>query len=115
MTCEKQYERPYKTKIGESMNKAGERNKIGGWLSRNAAALALVLAFIAIHIVSHNIASYNTEDIFSSFGAVGIPYLNGEYYRWFACLFLHYDLGHLTANCAALLSVSSLLSSFLSK
>ncbi|MCC8161818.1 MAG: rhomboid family intramembrane serine protease [Lachnospiraceae bacterium] len=42
-----------------------------------------------------------------------MQYLGGEYYRYFTCLFLHYNLGHLLANSVTLLSVSSLLTPFL--
>ncbi|MCD8324122.1 MAG: rhomboid family intramembrane serine protease [Clostridiales bacterium] len=79
-------------------------------LSRNAVAIILVLVFVFVYIFSHR-----AEDVASSFGATGLNYLNGEYYRWFTCLFLHYNPGHLLANSAALLSVGSLLGSFLKK
>ncbi|MCD8218358.1 MAG: rhomboid family intramembrane serine protease [Clostridiales bacterium] len=84
--------------------------KIKIWISRNIVAVVLVLIFILIYVVSRS-----NDDACLIFGATGIDYLNGEYYRWFACLFLHYNLGHLLANSAALLSVCSLLSSFLKK
>ncbi len=84
--------------------------KIKTWLSRDAAAIVLVIVLLSIHIIS-----LGTDDASLSFGATGMDYLNGEYYRWFTCLFFHYNLGHLIANSAALLSVCSLLGSFLKK
>ncbi|MCD8108682.1 MAG: rhomboid family intramembrane serine protease [Clostridiales bacterium] len=84
--------------------------KLKAWLSCNAAAIVLVIALISIYMISSG-----TDDAFLFFGTTGMDYLNGEYYRWFTCLFLHYNLGHLLANSAALLSVCSLLGSFLKK
>lgn len=84
--------------------------KIKIWISRNIVAVVLVLVFISIYVISRS-----NEDACLNFGATGMDYLNGEYYRWFTCLFLHYNFGHLLANSAALLSVCSLLDSFLNK
>ncbi len=74
----------------------------------NAAAIALVLAFISVYIALHS-----WENAALYFGTTGMNNLHAEYYRWFTCLFLHRNLWHLLSNCAALLSVSTLLSSFL--
>ncbi len=83
-------------------------NKIEEWVRRNAIAIGLVILFSVIFI-----ASQSAEDSFLYFGTTGISYLGGEYYRFLTCLFLHYNFGHLLANSAALLSVSSLLTPFL--
>ncbi|MCD8197359.1 MAG: rhomboid family intramembrane serine protease [Lachnospiraceae bacterium] len=83
-------------------------NKIKKWGRRNAIAIGLVILFSVIFL-----ASQRVENILLYYGTTGIQYLGGEYYRFFTCLFLHYDLGHLLANSAALLSVSSLLTPFL--
>ncbi|MCD8149817.1 MAG: rhomboid family intramembrane serine protease [Clostridiales bacterium] len=84
--------------------------KIKSWISCNIVAVILVLIFISIHVISPG-----NKDALLSFGATGMDYLNREYYRWITCLFLHYNIGHLFVNSAALLSVSSLLGSFLKK
>ncbi|MCC8082161.1 MAG: rhomboid family intramembrane serine protease [Lachnospiraceae bacterium] len=84
--------------------------KIKILLSRNAAAVILVLVFISIYFFFRN-----TDDALLNFGTTGLDYLNREYYRWITCLFFHYNLGHLFVNSAALLCVSSLLGSFLKK
>ncbi len=84
--------------------------KIKIWISRNIIAVILVLIFTSIYIVSQS-----NDDTCLNFGTTGLDYLNREYYRWFTCLFLHYNIGHLFVNSAALLSVSSLLDSFLKK
>ncbi|MCD8364323.1 MAG: rhomboid family intramembrane serine protease [Clostridiales bacterium] len=82
--------------------------KIYRWLYQNIITIILVLTFILIHA-----ASQNAEDVFLYFGATGMQYLNGEYYRWLTSLFLHYNIGHLLANSAALLSVGSLITPLL--
>ena len=84
--------------------------KIKSWISCNTVAVILVLIFISIYFISKS-----NKDALFSFGATGMDYLNREYYRWITCLFLHYNIGHLFVNSAALLSVSSLLGSFLKK
>ncbi len=92
---------------------AGSQNtgkKIKIWISHNIVAVVLALVFILIYVISRG-----NEDACFNFGATGMDYLNREYYRWFTCLFLHYNIGHIFVNSAALLSVSSLLGSFLGK
>ncbi|MCD8118399.1 MAG: rhomboid family intramembrane serine protease [Lachnospiraceae bacterium] len=74
----------------------------------NGAAIMLVFIFLVVYI-----ASPDTDDLCSDFGAVSMNYMNGEYYRWFICLFLHHNLRHLLSNSLALLSVDSLLRPFL--
>ena len=80
------------------------------WICRNAAAAVLVVLFIFIHIVT-----WIAGDTTVSFGNTEMEALNGEYYRWVTCLFLHNNLRHLLTNSAALLAVSSLLSPLLKK
>ncbi len=80
------------------------------WANRNLTAIGIVLIFILIYIVLPG-----TENTYVTFGATGLPYLNGEYYRFLTCLFLHYSLRHLSGNCLALLAVSSLLTPFSGK
>ncbi|MCD8020842.1 MAG: rhomboid family intramembrane serine protease [Clostridiales bacterium] len=85
-------------------------NKTKELIYHNIVAIILVLVFISIYIVS-----LRTDDVFLYFGATSMKYLNGEYYRWFTCLFLHYNFRHLLSNSASLLLVSSLLCSILGK
>lgn len=80
------------------------------WGCRNAAAAVLVVLFIFIHIATR-IAGDSTV----SFGNTEMAALDGEYYRWVTCLFLHNNLRHLLTNSAALLAVSSLLSPLVKK
>ncbi len=84
--------------------------KIKIWLRDNVVAIALVFIFFSIYIVS-----LSTEHAYFCFGTTGMAYMNGEYYRFLTCLFLHSGLRHLLANTLGLLSVSSLLSRFLGK
>ncbi len=74
------------------------------WAKSNTVAIAFVSVFVVVYIVSQC-----TENAFLYFGATGINTLNGEYYRWLTCLFLHYNLRHLLANSAALLVVAGFL------
>lgn len=83
---------------------------IKSWLKDNVVAIVLVLSFFLIYIVS-----LNRENAYLYFGATGMEYINGEYYRFLTCLFLHYTPRHLLGNSLALLSVGSLLSPFLGK
>jgi len=76
----------------------------------NIIAIILVSVFVVVYIVSQC-----TENAFLYFGTTGIKNLNGEYYRWLTCLFLHYNLRHLLANSIALLVVGYLLAPFLKK
>ncbi|MCD8249334.1 MAG: rhomboid family intramembrane serine protease, partial [Lachnospiraceae bacterium] len=85
-------------------------NRIKNWVRRNAIAIGLVILLSIIFF-----ASQRVENIFLYYGTTDIEYLGGEYYHFFTCLFLHYNLGHLLANSVALLSVSSLLTPFLKK
>lgn len=103
-------QQPGITDTGRKSRKKPDRKKLKAWGYRNAAAIVLVIAFGVIFI-----ASQSAEDSFFYFGTTGIQYLNGEYYRFITCLFLHYNLRHLLANSIALLSVSSLLTPFLGR
>ncbi|MCD8331812.1 MAG: rhomboid family intramembrane serine protease [Oscillospiraceae bacterium] len=85
-------------------------DKLKKWGTRNTAAIVLAALLILIYIGSHR-----AENTFLYFGVTGIQYLNGEYYRFITCLFLHHNLRHLLANVGALLSVSSLLTPLLGK
>ncbi|MCD8073879.1 MAG: rhomboid family intramembrane serine protease [Lachnospiraceae bacterium] len=84
--------------------------EIRSWVYHNIVAITLVLIFVLLYILLPG-----TEDTFVSFGATCMKYVNGEYYRWITCLFLHYNLRHLLANSIGILSVGSLLGSFLKK
>ncbi|MCD7739209.1 MAG: rhomboid family intramembrane serine protease [Lachnospiraceae bacterium] len=84
--------------------------KIKNWSKDNIIAIALVLLFYFIYI-----ASLRMENAYFCFGTTGMAYMNGEYYRFLTCLFLHSGPRHLLANTLGLLSVSSLLSRFLGK
>ncbi len=84
--------------------------KIKKWAYRNVIAIALVVLFILIYIVSLPVT-----DAWVTFGATGMENLNGEYFRWFTCLFFHYNLRHLLGNSAALLAVGALLSPFIGR
>ncbi|MCD7863805.1 MAG: rhomboid family intramembrane serine protease [Lachnospiraceae bacterium] len=81
--------------------------KIKNWSKDNIIAIALVLLFYFIYI-----ASLRMENAYFCFGTTGMAYMNGEYYRFLTCLFLHSSPRHLLANTLGLLSVSSLLSRF---
>ncbi|MCC8029827.1 MAG: rhomboid family intramembrane serine protease [Lachnospiraceae bacterium] len=78
--------------------------RIREWLSQNAAAAVLVILFAVIHIFSQF-----AGDAVYLFGNTGRIALDGEYYRWVTCLFLHNNLRHLLTNAVTLLAVSSLL------
>ncbi|MCD7743689.1 MAG: rhomboid family intramembrane serine protease [Lachnospiraceae bacterium] len=84
--------------------------ELRNWIGHNIVAIVLAFIFFFLYILLPG-----TEDTFVSFGAASMKYLNGEYYRWFTCLFLHYNLRHLLANSIGILAVGSLLSTFLKK
>lgn len=44
-----------------------------------------------------------------------MEYLNSEYFRWFTCIFLHFNFIHIFFNSIALLAVGSLISPFIGK
>lgn len=79
--------------------------KLVGWLRQNAVAVLLSVAFVAVYIVKEI-----RPEINDLLGACSLRFINGEYYRWFTCSFLHYGLYHLLGNIIGLLAVSSLLS-----
>ncbi|MCD7739632.1 MAG: rhomboid family intramembrane serine protease, partial [Lachnospiraceae bacterium] len=81
--------------------------KMKTWSRDNVAAIVLVLLFFLIYF-----ASLRTENVYLYWGVTGMKYMNGEYYRFLTCLFLHSSPRHLLANSLGLLSVSSLLGPF---
>ncbi len=85
-----------------------EKSNICGvsrWFKNNAACIFLAALFSVLYVVTSNCPS-----IFQKLANCDIEYLNGEYYRWFTAIFLHFDFTHIFFNSAALLSVGSLLS-----
>ena len=84
--------------------------KITSWAKNNIIAIILTLVFIPIYIVSQI-----TGTAFEHFGSTSMEYLNGEYYRWFTCIFLHFNFIHIFFNSIALISAGSLIGSFLGK
>ena len=84
--------------------------KIIKWAKSNIIAISLVIVFIPIYIVSQI-----TGTAFEHFGFTSMEYLNGEYYRWLTCIFLHFNFVHIFFNSLALIAIGSLISSFLGK
>lgn len=84
--------------------------KFFGWIKYNAVAILLSILFIIVYIIKEIKPEIN--DIL---GACSLNFINGEYYRWFTCSFLHYGLYHLFGNIIGLLAVGSLLSPFIGK
>ena len=84
--------------------------KMTKWAKNNIVAIILTIVFIPIYIVSQI-----TGTAFEHFGSTSMVYLNGEYYRWLTCIFLHFNFVHIFFNSIALIAVGSLVSSFLGK
>lgn len=84
--------------------------KLVRWIQHNAVAILLSISYIAIYIVKEI-----KPEINDMLGACSLNFINGEYYRWFTCSFLHYGLYHLFGNIIGLLAVGSLLSPFIGK
>ena len=84
--------------------------KLVRWIQHNAVAILLSISYIAIYIVKEI-----KPEINDMLGACSLNFINGEYYRWFTCSFLHYGLYHLFGNIIGLLAVGSLLSLFIGK
>ena len=84
--------------------------KITRWATNNIIAISLTIVFIPIYIISQI-----TGTAFEHFGSTSMEYLNGEYYRWFTCIFLHFNFVHIFFNSIALISAGSLIGSFLGK
>ena len=84
--------------------------KITEWAKSNIITISLVIVFIPIYIVSQI-----TGTAFEHFGSTSMAYLNGEYYRWVTCIFLHFNFVHIFFNSLALIAIGSLISSFLGK
>ena len=85
-------------------------SKVIRWIQHNAVAVFLSITFIAVYIVKEI-----KPEINDMLGACSLKFINGEYYRWFTCSFLHYGLYHLFGNIIGLLAVGSLLSPFIGK
>jgi len=81
-----------------------------GWSQDNLAAIMLVACFIPVYAVSQI-----TGTAFEHWGSTSMRFLNGEYYRWITCIFLHFDFAHIFFNSVALLAIGSLIGSFLGK
>lgn len=84
--------------------------KLVRWIQHNAMAVLLSISYIAIYIIKEI-----KPEINDMLGACSLNFINGEYYRWFTCSFLHYGLYHLFGNIIGLLAVGSLLSPFIGK
>ena len=84
--------------------------KITKWAKNNIIALSLTILFIPIYIISQT-----TGTAFEHFGSTSTEYLNGEYYRWLTCIFLHFNFVHIFFNSIALIAIGSLVSPFLGK
>lgn len=84
--------------------------KVKGWFGGNIAAIALVIVFIPIFILSQQ-----NSAVVNHIGTTSIEYLNNEFYRWVTCIFYHYDFIHIFFNSLALISIGSLLSPFFGK
>lgn len=80
------------------------------WSKNNIAAIALVFCFIIIYVVSQI-----TGTAFEHWGSTSMEYLNSEYFRWFTCIFLHFNFVHIFFNSIALLAIGSLVSPFIGK
>ena len=85
-------------------------NKLRTWVLDNIVAVILSVVFILFYIIRAIFPSLNTV-----FGACDYPYLNGQVYRYFSCIFLHYNLYNLIINIIGLLAISTLLSKFICK
>lgn len=81
--------------------------KVKGWISDNIAAIVLVIVFIPIFILSRK-----NSAVVNYIGTTSIEYLNNEFYRWFTCIFYHFNFIHIFLNSLALISIGSLLSPF---
>lgn len=80
------------------------------WAFDNIIAIALVVVFIPIFILTQNNSS-----LLESIGSTSIEYLNNEFYRWITCIFYHFNFIHIFFNSLALISIGSLLSPFIGK
>lgn len=80
------------------------------WLCDNIAAIVLVLIFIPIFVFSQ--INGNIKDLI---GTTSIEFLDNQYYRWFTCIFYHFNFSHIFFNSVALICVGSVLSPFIGK
>lgn len=84
--------------------------KLIAWTCSNLVCLILVAFFAVLYgFTSQNPERYNR------LASMDLQYLNAEYYRYVTAEWIHYDNIHILFNCAALISVGSLLSPFLGK
>lgn len=86
------------------------RTKLFRWIQYNAITIFLSISFIVVYIVKEI-----KPEINDMLGTCSLNFIDGEYYRWFTCSFLHYGLYHLFGNIIGLLAVGSLLSPFIGK
>lgn len=92
------------------MEEAGMKEKLAAWLKENIVAVIFSLLFIMVYIAK----AFHPE-VNDLLGVCSLKFMNGEYYRWFTCSFLHYGLYHLFGNIIGLLAVSSLISPLIGK
>ncbi len=84
--------------------------KVKGYINDNIVALALVIVFIPIFILTEM-----NDTVVNYIGTTSVEYLNNEFYRWITCIFYHYSFIHIFFNSLALISIGSLLSPFFGK
>lgn len=84
--------------------------KVKRWISDNIVAIALVIVFIPIFVLTQK-----NGTAVNYIGTTSIEYLNNEFYRWVTCIFYHYNFIHIFFNSIALISIGSLLSPFFGK
>lgn len=84
--------------------------KFSKWIRYNIIAVLLSIIFIIIYIIKEI-----KPEINELLGACSMNFINGEYYRWITCSFLHYGLYHLVGNIIGLLAIGSLISPFIGK
>lgn len=85
-------------------------NKTKNWISKNIVAIILVIIFIPVFIFTQS-----NDEALKYIGTTSVEYLNNEFYRWFTCVFYHYNFMHIFFNSLALICVGSLLSPFIGK
>lgn len=80
------------------------------WIKDNIVCIVLVLIFIPVYFMMQRYSWVNQR-----LGTTSIEFLNGEYYRWGTCMFLHYGYKHILYNSIALIAVGSLISPYIGK
>lgn len=86
------------------------KKKAAAWAKDNLTAIVLAALFIPVFIWTQN-----DEDAVKIIGTTSMPYLHGEFYRWFTCIFFHYAYDHILFNSLALLCVGSLINRYTGK